>query len=350
MISNQKSGDDSTNLQAGRDIVVTNKNSVALYSIEEVAKQLLGSVFGELPEDTKKQIGINQKSYFQALSENLGKVIKQNEDLKKVISSPDFQYISKTAAISASRSSSAELHKNLSSLITQRINNDDEDLKRIVYDEAISTIGKLTIDQLKIITLCYLLKYTSYGGIVSWEAYKKYLDTHIKPFLGFKNTNAEFQHIEYAGCGSIGIGSWDVLNIHRQQYSFLFLNLVEKEQIDSLNFPDEIKKEVVALDQKEDKYFIRFKNKTDLENYIKEKKIDEEIGKKFISVYESNIKNNDDIKKKITEETDTGKELVELWEKSSLKNLSLTSVGIAIGASYFEQTTGEKIDISIWIN
>ena len=69
MISNQKSGDDSTNLQAGRDIVV-NSNKVALYSIEEVAKQLMGSVFGELPDETKKQIEANQKSYFQALSEN----------------------------------------------------------------------------------------------------------------------------------------------------------------------------------------------------------------------------------------------------------------------------------------
>jgi len=350
MISNQKSGDDSTNLQAGRDIVVTNQRSVALYSIEEVAKQLLGSVFGELPEDTKKQIQDNQKSYFQALSENLGKIIKQNEDLQKVISSPDFQYISKTAAISASRSSSTELHKNLSSLITQRINNDDEDLKRIVYDEAISTIGKLTMDQLKIITLCYLLKYTSYGGIVSWETYKTYLDTHIKPFLGFKNTNAEFQHIEYAGCGSIGIGSWDVINIHKQQYSFLFSNLTEKDQVDNLTLPDEIKKEIVVLDTKEDKYFIKFKNKTELEEYLKKKKIDDEITKKLVLIYESHIKNNDEVKKKIAEETDVGKELVELWEKSSLKNLSLTSVGIAIGASYFEQTTGEKIDISIWIN
>ena len=349
-ISNQKSGDDSTNLQAGRDIVVNTGNSVALYSIEEVAKQLLGSVFGELPDDTKKQIEANQKSYFQALSENLGKIIKQNDDLQKVISSPDFQYISKTATISASRSSSAELHKNLSSLITQRINNDDEDLKRIVYDEAISTIGKLTIDQLKIITLCYLLKYTSYGGIVSWEAYKKYLDTLIKPFLGFKNTNAEFQHIEYAGCGSIGIGSWDVINIHKQQYSFLFLNLTEKEQIDTLTLSDEIKKEIVALDSKEDKYFIRFKNKTELENYLKGKNIDEETTKKLVSIYESHIKNDEEIKKKMSEETGTGKELVELWEKSNIKHLSLTSVGIAIGASYFEQTTGEKIDISIWIN
>ena len=95
MISNQKSGDDSMNLQAGRDIVVNNGNSIALYSIEEVAKQLLGSVFGELPDETKKQIETNQKSYFQSLSENLSKIIKQNEELKTVINSPDFQYVSK---------------------------------------------------------------------------------------------------------------------------------------------------------------------------------------------------------------------------------------------------------------
>ena len=95
MISNQKSGDDSTNLQAGRDIVVNKSNLIALYSIEEVAKQLLGSVFGELPDETKKQIETNQKSYFQSLAENLSKIIKQNEELKIVINSPDFQYVSK---------------------------------------------------------------------------------------------------------------------------------------------------------------------------------------------------------------------------------------------------------------
>jgi len=62
------------------------------------------------------------------------------------------------------------------------------------------------------------------------------------------------------------------------------------------------------------------------------------------------FRSNDEIKKKIIEETSVGKELLELWEKSNLKHLSLTSVGITIGASYFEQTTGEKIDIGIWIN
>jgi hypothetical protein len=350
MINNQNSGDGSTNLQAARDIVVNNDKTIALYSVEEVAKQLLSSVFGELPDDTKKQIQTNQKSFFNVLSENLEKIVKQNEELKDVVSSPDFQYISKKATISASRSSSTDLHKNLSSLLVQRINNDKDDLKRIVYNEAISTVTKLTNDQLKIITLCYILRYTSYNGIVSWETLDKYLDFGIKPFLGFKNTNAEFQHIEYAGCGAISIGSWNFIDNFKRAYTNLFLNLVEKNQIDVLTSINSIRHEFLALDTKEDKYLIRFKNTAELENFLKEKNIDADTIIKFKSIYDAHIDNNDTAIKKISEKTNVGGELLGLWNKSNLEHLSLTSVGIAIGASYYEQTTGFKVDIGIWIN
>lgn len=348
-VSNQKSGDNSLNLQAGGNITVQN-GTVALYSIEEVSRQLLSSVFGELPDEAKQQITKNQKSYFQALAENLGKIVKQNDELKKIVGSPDFQFISKTAAISASRSPSIELHKNLASLVFQRINNDNEDLKRIVYDEAIATINKLTVDQLKIITLCYLARYTTYGGVISWDAFTKYLNTYIKPFTDFKNTNAEFQHIEYAGCGSIGIGSSSILETYKRQYSFLFLNLVEKAEIDDLDLSEEVKKELLRLDTIEDKYFIWIKNRDELEKYLKEKKIEEVKLTQFTSLYDRNIKNSEEVKKKLEEDTEIGKELLALWEKSNVSRLSLTSVGIAIAASYFEQTVGEKINIDIWIN
>lgn len=274
------------------------------------------------------------------------------EEIAK-LKEPDTQLTLIEAAKISGRKQNEELRNLLSNLVVSRIKNDKsgkEELKNIVYNEAISTINKLTVDQLKIITLCYLLKHTSYSGIVSWEKFKKYLDSHIKPFLNFKNTNAEFQHIEYTGCGSIGIGSWDLINIYKQEYSFLFFNLIEKDQVDKLSLPNKIKNEIVVLDTKEDKYFIKFRNKSEFKNHLKKKRTDDETIKKLISIYESNIKNNNEVKKKIVEETDIGKELIDLWEKSNLKHLSLTSVGIAIGASYFEQVTGEKIDISIWIN
>lgn len=282
MISNQKSGDDSTNLQAGRDIVVNTGNSVALYSIEEVAKQLLNSAFGELPDDTKNQIKSNQTSYFQALSENLGKIIKQNDELKEIVSSPDLQYISKKAAISASRSSSKDLHNNLSLLIVQRINSDNEDLKRIVYNEAISTIDKLTSNQLKIITLCFLIGRTKLSGLTNLQQFIEFLENKTKPFVDFKRTRAEFEHIAYSGCASISIASRNIDSLFKGNYPEIF-------------------------------------KKTD------------------------NIK-------ELLRNSKVASCLIDDWESTQIKSMNLTSVGIVIGSTYYEQKNGDKLNIDIWIN
>lgn len=318
------------------------------------AKDLIISVVDQRLIDFKDEaeaIYNERTSEFKNLLTEKIKDLPEEEIAK--LREPDTQLTLLEAAKISGRKQNDELRNLLANLVVSRIKNDKtgkEELKNIVYNEAISTINKLTIDQLKIVTLCYLLRYTSYSEIISWDTFKNYLNTSVKPFLGFKNTDAEFLHIVYAGCGSTGIGSSGLINIFKHDYSFLFFNLVEKNQIDEITLSDEIKKEIVALDTKEDKYFFKFKNKTNLEDYLKEKKVDEEVTKKLVSIYENHIKNNDEVKKKIIEETDIGKELIELWEKSVLKHLSLTSVGIAIGASYFEQTTGAKIDIDLWIN
>lgn len=318
------------------------------------AKDLIASVVDQKLvafRDEAKAIYEERANEFVKLLISKVKELPGNEMAK--LKEPDTQLTLIEAAKISGRKQNEELRNLLANLVVSRIKNDragKEELKNIVYNEAISTVNKLTIDQLKIISLCYLLRYTSYGGIISWDTFKNYLNTHIKPFLDFKNTNAEFQHIEYAGCGSIGIGSWDLIKIYRQQYSFLFLNLIERKQIDELCLPDNIRQEIISLDSKENKYFIRVRNKKELEEYLKEKRIDEKIIKKLSSIYESHIKNANEVKGKILGETENGKKLLEIWEKSQLKHLSLTSVGIAIAAAYFEQTVGEKINIDIWIN
>ena len=201
-ISKQESGNNSTNLQAGGDITVQN-STIALYSIEELSLQLLESVFGELSAEAKLQIKQNQQSYFNALTLDLQKIVKTGVELKRVIDSPDFQYISKKAAISASRSSSESLHKTLSSLIVQRVNVDNEDLKRVVYNEAISTVEKLTIDQLKILAISFLLTRTRRQNLKTLGEFRTYLEQVIGPFIDFKGTVAEFEHLVYSGCASI---------------------------------------------------------------------------------------------------------------------------------------------------
>jgi len=280
-ISNQKSGDNSTNLQAGGNIIL-NINTVALPPIEEVSKLLLGTVFGELPDETKAQITQNQKSYFKALSENLQKIVKDSADVKKIIDSPDFQYISKKASISASRSPSEDLHKNLSSLIVQRVNFDNEDLKRIVYNEAITTIEKLTTDQLKIVTLCFLFKRTKFSGLRNIEQFKQFLDQKIKAFIDFKRTTAEFEHLAYTGCASISIAEHDIVVLFRGNYPDIFKDTDNPEELLAGN--------------------------------------------------------------------DTATKLISAWKDTQIKNMNLTSVGIVIASTFYEQTTGDIMYIDQWIS
>lgn len=280
-ISNQSSGDSSTNLQAGGNIIV-NTNEIALYSIEELSKRLIGSVFGELPDQTKAQIGQNQKSYFQALSENLQKIDRDVSEVKKIVDSPDFQYISKRASIAASRSSSCDLYKNLSSLIVQRINFDNDNLKRIVYNEAITTIEKLTTDQLKILTICFLLTRTKRTGLSGLDEFKEYLEQKIKPFIDFKRTRAEFEHLAYTGCASISIGSYDIVKLLKDNYPEVFKDPDNPEGLLT------------------DSY--------------------------------------------------TATELFSVWKDTQIQNMNLTSVGIVIASTFYEQTTSDRNNIDIWIN
>lgn len=328
------------------DIIVS--QGITLEGAKDLFQILFENNFPKLREIAKEAAKENVKkmgeSFFKKASSEI------TEDDLKNFKDPDTQYILNTVVNIAARKDSNELREILSSLLVERIKANNEDLKRIVYNEAISTVSKLTKDQLKIITLCYLLRYTSYGGIVSWETFNDYLKTNIQPFLDFKGTNAEFQHIEYAGCGSIGISGWNLSEIYRSSYSFLFLNLIEKSKIDNLNIPAEQKKELIALDSTEDKYSIRFRHKTELEKYLKEKSMDEELNKKIINLYESHIKNKDEIKQRIVNETDIGKRVLEVWNNTTINHLSLTSVGIVIGATNFEQEVGEKINIDIWIH
>lgn len=334
--------------------VYNTSNSGLTYS---EAKDLINLVVDQKLNTLKDEA---ETIYYKRINEFKNFLIKKISSLSeseiKKLREPDMQLTLFEATKISGRKQSDELRSLLANLVVNRIKHDktgEEELKNIVYNEAILTLNKLTIDQLKIITLCYLTKYTSCNLIESWETYNNYLNKHIKPFLDFKNTNAEFQHIEYAGCGNTGIqglSNWDLIRSYKRNYSFLFFNLIEKNQIDSITLPNYIKNKIIALDTKEDKYYIKVRNKVELENYLKENNMNEEILKNITSIYESHIKNEDEIKKKIMDETDIGKELIQLCEKSIFERLYLTTVGIAIGASYFEQVVGEIINIDIWIN
>ncbi len=202
-------------------------------------------------------------------------------------SDPDLQFILNKAIETSARKDSAELRGNLSNLLIKRVQlSASEDLKSIVYNEAIETVGKLTTHQLKIITLVFLVRYIKFSSIKSWQSFNECLEESLQPFLDFKNTETEFQHIQYTGCGNISVLEWDMVDIYFRTYPFLFT-----------------------------------------------------AGIQDLSLAEEAIT-----------KTEMGMILLSTWRNSQLKNIVLTSVGTAIAASYYEQLSGQTLNINKWVN
>lgn len=302
--------------------------------------------FPKLREEAQKTAEENSKKFCTQFLEEAKKKLKP-EDIAK-LSDPDLQYILTKSIITSARKNEKELRDNISTLLIERIKNSEHNLRSIVYNESIETIGKLTQDELKIICLCFMLRYTHRSGIVMMNQLNAILK-QLEPLLDFNNTNAEFQHIEYVGCGSLGIGSWSVASIIQNNYSYLLPMIVSSEQIQKYGIPDD---DIQKLFTKENETDLRFKiaNEEHLEDCLIITTLDEtqknQLRSEFINSKNASFTKIPEIIQKLGSSLQKVSEIV---DKSSLKNLSLTSVGIVIGAMYYEKISGEHIDIGIWI-
>jgi hypothetical protein len=124
---------------------------------------------------------------------------------------------------------------------------------------------------------------------------------------------------------------------------------VSAEQIRTYGIPDDIIQKLFSTENETDLKFI-ISNEEQLEDHLIITTLDETQKNQLRSEFK-NSKNTSS--KKIPEIIQkfggSLQKIAETIDKSSLKNLSLTSVGIVIGAMYYEKISGENIDIGIWI-
>jgi len=275
------------------------------------------------------------------------------DDISK-FSSPDIQVMMNQAINCASRKDSEVLRKNLAALLVGRIKHDSDELKTIIYDEAIATVGKLTNNQVKILTIVFLLLHTSNPGIVNWATFNSYINEYVAPFLDFKNTKTDFKHLVYAGCASLSsLGEKDLGGILLSVYPFLFAKMVPQEEIDSLDLAG-AKSSLFEFLEKDGKGFYVPKMTVTIEkleeNLIKNAGVKPEVSRKIVEVYNKNLKNTGEVIKDLQDNTDMGSKLAYIINDRNIRRLTLTSVGIVIAVSNYEQVTGSVLDIDNWMD
>jgi hypothetical protein len=120
------------------------------------------------------------------------------------------------------------------------------------------------------------------NGLINITQFNQYLEQRIKPFIDFKKTTAEFEHLVYTGCASISIVSHDINDLLQGNYPEIF--------------------------------------------------------------------KDNNTPKKLLADNETATKLTSVWKDTQIQNMNLTSVGIVIASTFYEQVTSDRINIDIWIN
>lgn len=342
--------------QTGNNSTINVYNGLNPGQVKETFEFLLKENYPKAQEKAAKSVEQRLEKFTHMFLEMAnGKLTV--DDIDK-FSDPDFQFVLTNALITNARHDSQTLRENLSKLLIKRINS-NQDLEKIVLDEAIKTIGKLTPNQIDILTLCFILKYITSFVVHDWPSFNEFLNGDVQTLLSsFENDDVDTQHLLYANCITKLTCRKGVLYHIQKNYPFLFSEHLSKEQITNLGINKYIMeydgKKVIdvifSYDESTNKYYF---NDTDYDYLFN-----------HILVYSNmpydKMKRIEDLhKKSVFDEAKVVNEMekTDIWDELFVKcccgfidDIELTSVGIAIAVIRLEEMSKSRIDLQSWIS
>jgi len=342
----QKSGDDSFNIQSKS---VNIQTGLTYSDVKDIALDVFKNNFTHLSivaADTAK------KRAEEITGKFLNELEKRNREALNQARDPDFQYSLFTVQKEYAKSGDKDLGDLLVDILVERTKVDQRGLLQIVLNESLAVAPKLTTSQLCALSIIFSLKYTRYLRMDSLDMLKYYLGHRLAPFAkDLPKSQASYQHLEFAGCGSISIGSLNIADALKRTYPGVFTKGFSKEQFDP-----EIGQiggsEKLLTPCLRDNSLFQF-NATDFEllkNKTKEAGISETEYPKIEAFWKKYLISDEELEKDLINKNEHMAIIYDIWESSPMKNMTLTSVGIAIAHAYTRSKTGDSDDLSIWIN
>jgi hypothetical protein len=272
------------------------------------------------------------------------------EGLRKAID-PDFQYAFLTVQKQYGRTGDKDLGELLVELLVDRSKHDQRDILQIVLNESMEVAPKLTASQLSVLALIFLFRYSKDNGLSSNEKLGEYFDAYISPFVDLLVKNsATYQHLEFAGCGSIGPKGRGLDHALVFYYPGLFSKGFELREAESVLhilgkdflmvcINDSSKLQIKCLDDEQ------------LKGIIDHTGVEGEQRALINSLYSKNRMDAQEVRKKCVALRPYMETVFSCWDDSDMGGFTLTSVGMAIGHANIKKAIGREFaDLSIWIN
>lgn len=345
---NQDVGDSATAIQAGGSVTVIHVG-VTASEARAIALDVARATFYELYGAAKDTANIRVEEITDQVIKKLERDFP--EGLQKA-KDPDFQYALLTVQKEYARNGDKDLGDLLVDLLVDRSKQDQRDILQIVLNESLSTAPKLTDSHLAALAVIFLFKYTQNTGIGNHKMFGEFLDKHLLPFVSKLSKNrAGYQHLEFSGCGSIGLGGNSLEGILGTIYQGQFLKGFDQSEIESraISVGVDSRFFIPCLNDLS-KLQVRANSKEILEKHLGEQGVSAEDRAKILELFDIGKMSESEIKEKLIAIRPYMAEVFDTWTNSPMQTFTLTSVGMAIGHANIKRLVGEFASLSIWIN
>ena len=248
-----------------------------------------------------------------------------------------------------------ELADILSQILAERVGESERTLLQIALGEAIQVAPKLVTTQMRTLALVFFIKHIVRYDILNHDTLTEYLENIILPIYrsGVGRKQAEFQHLNFTGCSQYAAIRSQMAVLFQRKYAGLFMSGIENDQLpkDSAN---------TSLVELYPDLFIKCLNNdsllqinaisTDaLDSIMKEHNVTEEHQRIIRKLFHDNQMSESEVQSLIVKLVPDMQEVFDYWRNSDISVLTLSSVGVVLGAQYAQMVTGEQYDLSTWI-
>ncbi len=345
MKKNQRSGHNSINIQS-ENITV---GGITYSEVKEIAMDVFKSNFIELSKDA---FVIAEERVRELVDNYLKKLQEENTELTISAKDPDLQYDLFQAQSGYARNGSKYLLNILTEILVDKTKASSvESLLKIILSEAITTVGKLTEQQLNSISVIFLVRYLLHRRPRTMEDLLELIKTYLIPlFDDFPMEQTSALHLQYTGCAHRDMGKERLEQLFRMNYEGLFRIPIDWPKMDEIEFMHPgARKVFTGIPRKNDLSMFTL-DMLDQKEFFALCEAEGIHPEKAKSIYKSTeLQDPNDVKQSVIEKIPDAIDVFEKWNRSSVGSLRLTTVGIAIGQANLKSKFNMGFELQKWL-
>jgi hypothetical protein len=180
-----------------------------------------------------------------------------------------------------------------------------------------------------------------------------YLVDSVLPFVeGASRKNSAYQHLEFAGCGAIGIGEVNAPLPFLRSYPGIWSTGFTEDEIIATGLkltPEQHAQVFVSCLHDSSLLQVNAMTEDTIDSTVARLDLTEDQGAQLKQLHNSHLMQPNQVRDYLVNALPKMADYFEVWEGTAMKNMSLTSVGIAIAHANVKRITGEDSSLSLWM-